>query len=72
MKTKTTNTRFDVERGILNCWSICEDLDAVLAVWDDLTEDEKQNALIGISQLYQIKFQRTFDIFEQCVSSKNI
>lgn len=66
--------RFDLEEGIMDCWSICKDIDhlnkAVLEY--DLTKDQISNVLIGLSQLYNIKFESTFNTFSELVKSKQV
>ena len=59
-------TRFDLEQSILQCWAVCEDIQLLLDSWDDLNEDQKQNYLIGLKQMYQMKFERTFKQFDDC------
>ena len=62
--------RFDLEQGIMNCWNVCDDIQLLLDSWDKLDEDGKQNFLIGLKQMYQLKFERTFEQFEDCVKSR--
>ena len=62
--------RFDLEQGIMNCWNVCEDIQLLLDSWDKLDEDGKQNFLIGLKQMYQLKFERTFEQFEDCIKQR--
>lgn len=62
--------RFDLEQGILNCWNVCEDIQVLLDSWDKLDEDSKQNFLIGLKEIYHIKFERTFEQFENCLRNR--
>lgn len=64
--------RFDLEQGIMQCWNVCDDIQLMLDQWDKLDEDEKQNYLIGLKQMYQMKFERTFEQFENCIRSRQI
>lgn len=66
------SNRFDLEQGILQCWNVCEDIQLLLDSWDKLDEDQKQNYLIGLQQMYQMKFERCFEQFENCVRSKEV
>ncbi len=59
------STRFDLEQKILGCWSIVDDLETFLNHYDNLTEDQRQNILIGLKDLYTLKFQECFDVFEK-------
>ena len=62
--------RFDLEQSIMNCWNVCDDIQLLLDSWDKLDEDGKQNFLIGLKQMYQLKFERTFEQFEDCIKSR--
>lgn len=64
--------RFDLEQGIMQCWNVCDDIQLILDQWDKLDEDQKQNYLIGLKQMYQMKFERTFEQFENCIRSRKI
>ena len=67
MKEKT---RFDLEQEIMGCWIIVDELKLLLDRWDSITEDEKLNIIIGLSNLYQLKFDNMFRTFETCVHKK--
>ena len=62
--------RFDLEQSIMNCWNVCDDIQLLLDSWDKLNEDQKQNFLIGLKQMYQLKFERTFEQFEDCIKQR--
>ncbi len=64
--------RFDLEQEILDCWSITDDLDVIIASEHLNLDDEILNILIGLKSLYQLKFQRTFETFEQLVSQRKL
>jgi len=57
---------FDLEQSIMHCWNIVEDLkmlnEAVLE--RDLSVDEISNILLGIERLYNLKFEKLFEMFE--------
>jgi hypothetical protein len=61
--------RFDFEHQIMNCWNVTTDLkDLNEAVLDtDMTKDQIANALMGIEQMYEIRFNKLFRQFEQLV-----
>ena len=63
-------TRFDLEQEIMGCWHIVDDLQVLLDKWDSITEDEKLNIIIGLSSLYQLKFDAMFRTFETCIHNK--
>tara|TARA_R110000823_G_scaffold273354_1_gene392391 strand:+ start:40 stop:276 length:237 start_codon:yes stop_codon:yes gene_type:complete len=60
---------YDLEPHIMDCWMVCNDLEIVFKqIGDgehDPTQDEMMNALIGMQQLYQWKFEQLFNKFEQ-------
>ena len=57
---------YDLEPMIMDCWHVCDDLQVVLRQVGDgePTEDELMNALIGMQQLYQWKFEQLFNKYE--------
>lgn len=61
--------QFDLEQQILDCWGIKEDIDILTeAILErDISRDEISNILIGLSSLYQLKFEKTFNTFEQYI-----
>jgi hypothetical protein len=64
--------RFDLEQNILQAWNVCDDLQLILDQWEDLDEDQKQNYLIGLKQMYQLKFERLWNNFELCIKTKAV
>jgi hypothetical protein len=60
---------FDLEQNILQCWNVCDDIELLLLQWEGLNEDQKQNYLIGLRQMYQMKFERCFETFENMLAS---
>jgi hypothetical protein len=58
--------RFDMEQQILNCWNICEDLDTVMegVLEGDMTQDRISNVLLGMKELYHLKFEKLWLQFE--------
>ena len=63
------STQFDLEQRIMQCWNIIDDIRVVYTRHLDgekpLTEDELANILIGMEQLYDIKFYNLFSTFEK-------
>jgi hypothetical protein len=62
--------RFDLESQIMSCWQVTTDLsDVAEAILDgpEMTQDEIANALIGMQKLYDIKFNKLYQQFEQLV-----
>ena len=58
--------RFDFEQQIQKCWIITDDLGEVAeSILDrDLTPDQTVNALTGLQQMYELKFNKLWDMFE--------
>jgi hypothetical protein len=63
------NKILDLEERIMDCWNILEQIDTTLQIVDrtKCDEDAVSNALIGIKQLYQTKFEVMFETFEDVV-----
>lgn len=60
-------TTFDLEQQILDCWNITTDLKTLCtAVGEEqVSQDEIMNILIGLEQLYGLKFDQLFSTFEE-------
>ena len=60
---------YELEPHIMDCWSVCTDLEVVFKQIGDgdhePTPDEMMNALIGMQQLYQWKFEQLFNKYDQ-------
>jgi hypothetical protein len=60
---------YDLEEMIMDCWSVCNDLETVFKqIGDgerDPTPDELMNTLMGMQQLYQWKFEQLFNRYEK-------
>ena len=60
---------YDLEPMIMDCWSVCNDLEVVFRQIGDAdrdpTQDELMNALIGLQQVYQWKFEQLFNKYEE-------
>ena len=63
-------TRFDLEQAIMECWNVTTDirrvseylLDAPLEIG---RQDKIANMLTGMSDLYEVKFNNCFRLFEK-------
>ena len=68
------NDRFDLEQHILKCWNITDDLDVLSKAVRDVDFDvgETADILLGMRQLYEIKFSNLFGCFEELVNKKRI
>jgi hypothetical protein len=59
--------RFEFETQIMSCWGVTTDIKDLSeeVLEGDLTKDQITNVLIGIEQLYNIRFEKLFRQFEQ-------
>ncbi len=66
-----TYDRIEHETQIMACWSICDDLQTLSegVMEKDLTTDQIANILIGLEQLYQLKFDKLFKQFESSIAA---
>ena len=64
------NTRFDLEQQIMQCWGIVDDLDYVLQAIESKDEDRMMNVVIGLKELYNMKFEKTFNTFEMMLKEQ--
>ena len=67
-------TLSELEQPIMDCWSVCDDLETMYRQIGDgerePTQDELINALIGMRQLYQWKFGQLFYKYEQVLETQ--
>lgn len=58
--------QFDYEQEIMHCWNVVEDIDLLLegVMERDLTKDQISNILLGMKEMYQLRFERLFEYFE--------
>ena len=64
--------RFDFEQQIMDCWSVTSDIRTAVEYIkkEPFSENRKEtatNMLIGIQALYDAKFTKLFDQYEQLV-----
>jgi hypothetical protein len=64
--------RFDLEQNIMQCWNVTDDIQLYLDMHDNMNEDQRMNYLIGLKQMYHMKFEQLWNNFEQCVSTRQI
>lgn len=67
-KGNTAMKRFDLEQAICNCWNVVDDIKLLneTILEKGMSQDEISNFLLGLSTIYQAKFDKAFDLFEQC------
>ena len=72
IKTLESIDRFDLEQDIMACWNVVDDLDVFLSRYMDgpeMSDDDVANVILGIKSLYQLKFQKLWDTFEQLLKN---
>lgn len=69
-----TVDRFDLEQDIMKCWNITDEIDLLYenVLERDMTTDDIANVLLGLKTLYDMKFEKMFEHFEQLVYDKKI
>ena len=64
----------DLEPMIMDCWQVCNDLEVIFKqIGDgerDPTQDELMNALLGMQQVYQWKFEQLFFKYEEVLRDR--
>lgn len=65
--------RFDLEEKIMSAWNIIDDIDLAITCVEDVDMTSKEadrllNILIGIKEMYSIRFQKLFGSFEDYIS----
>jgi hypothetical protein len=62
--------RLEMETQIMSCWNVTTDLkDLTEGVLEyDMSPDQIANALMGMQELYEIRFDKLFRTFEQLVN----
>ena len=69
--------RFDLEQHIMECWNVTSDVEMLTeAILDsprfsDMPADYSDriaNMLIGVKELYEMRFERLFQTFEDCIT----
>lgn len=66
------NYQFKVEQGILDCWQITDEIKRIYTSYDNpnVTEDNRFNMLLGLHDLYNLKFEQLFDSYEQLLKEQ--
>ena len=59
--------RFDLEQQIMDCWRVTDDMKILTeeVMEGDFSKDQICNVLIGLEQLYSIKFNKLFRTYEE-------
>lgn len=67
-----TYNRFDHEQQIMRCWNIVEDLKElnVAVLEKDISRDKISNIIMGLADMYELKFDTLFSMFECSIKEK--
>ena len=66
--------RFDLESDLMNCWNVVDDINLLLETvmdnpkYSDIppeTCDMLSNSLLGIKELYDMRFQKAWNTFTE-------
>lgn len=68
-------TRVDLEDMLMKCWHVTDDIELVITIMEDMElsakdQDKLMNILIGMKELYNIRFSDTFGVFEDLVKQQ--
>lgn len=68
------SAQFDLEQDIMHCWSVVDDIKALRELEDlrKVSDDERQNYLLGLQTIYQVKFEKLFNTFEQYLKEQRL
>lgn len=66
--------RFDLEQELLDCWKVTDDVQLLYdkVMNGGMTTDEIANVLLGVVSLYNLKFDKCWETFGQCVSDRDV
>ena len=77
-ESQDNKDRFDLEAEIFAAWNIVEDIKTVLEYIDNdcdmkaVYRDKLGNMLIGMRELYDLKFNKVFYTFEELLRNGNL
>lgn len=69
-----TKKMYELESHIMSCWAVVDDIKGLFKLYDlrEVDEDEVQNYLLGLSTIYQAKFEHLFNVFEQAIKEVHV
>ena len=67
-------TRFDLEQLILKNWEITTEIKHLRELISDgkPTQDQIENYLLGLETIYEVKFNKLWDCFEELCQNQKI
>lgn len=72
-----SKNRFDLEQDIMDCWSVVDDVKMLYEYlgsdefFESMHSEHKRKLLrllLGLSELYQIRFEKCFKTYEACIN----
>lgn len=67
--------RFDFEQQLLDCWKVTSDIKLLNEMHQDkpgqMSHDDVANYLLGLETIYEVKFNKLFEMFEASCQSKS-
>ena len=64
--------RFDLEQGIMDCWKVTDDIKLLYDNLENMDEDRRMNYMLGLMEMYGLKFEKLWNVFEQLIQDKKI
>jgi len=57
---------FDLEQEIMKAWHVVDDIDLLHenVIETDMSRDEIANVLLGLESIYNMRFEKVFNMFE--------
>jgi hypothetical protein len=65
---------YDLEQQIMECWHITDDIKILCEeiIEGDLSKDQISNVMLGLEQLYAIRFNKLFRTYEQLLAERKL
>lgn len=66
--------RFDLEQHIMKCWNITDEITLLNknVLEKDMSKDDISNFLLGLTTIYNCKFEELFDGFSEMIEKGSI
>ncbi len=63
------SSTYKLEQHILECWGVTNDMNVLYqaVLNDDVSKEDTANILLGMKELYEIKFNNLWNVFERIV-----
>ena len=74
MRQNKIDKMYNLEQHIMECWQMVDDVNLLYeqVMENDLHKDQDilANALLGLSTIYEMKFERVFDSYKKILEEK--